>query len=192
MHMIYSGVVHPPIIIFTEMFIYNNIQLHPCDTFLFEVKAWKICRPGKRLATHIHISNDPPVHFVIYLSAAHRLTMVSRVKRMVAQQPDYHNAAAILPPNHYAYIFNVPVHHLFNAKMIIGQTTCTDNSYGNFSNSLLKVFHKNRRDITVSVATDVSTRKCLLKRFLLRRLFIKIYGNCVPALLLSIYELRGK
>lgn len=74
-------------------------EMHPGDTFLFEVKAWNICRPGKRRhATHIHFSNDPPVHFVICLSAAHRLTMVSRVKRMVAQQPDYHNAAAILPP----------------------------------------------------------------------------------------------
>lgn len=46
--------------------------------------------------------------------------MVSRVKRTVAQQRDYHNVAAILPLNHWAYIFNVTVHHLFNAKMIIG------------------------------------------------------------------------
>lgn len=46
--------------------------------------------------------------------------MVSRVKRIVAQQRDYHNVAAILPPNRRTYIFNVPVHHLFNAKMIIG------------------------------------------------------------------------
>lgn len=76
----------------------------------------------KAHATHISFFslNDPPVHFVICLSVAHRLTMVSRVKRVVAQQRDYHNVAAILPPNHCAYIFNVFVHHLFNTKMIIG------------------------------------------------------------------------